>query len=212
LTVNELIVLNQPDERLIPRRYSIDGLSFTVEKGETLLVVGSRAAGKDTLSEALLKHEKPSGVKIAPGYQVILPPEPPYRDDQFSQDKVIVKNGFHTRDQAREDLPLELRDPPAPQHWELLHHVKKAGSTFIALAEIDKLDNEKTSEFSRIIVLDLGRIVADDSIPEFKNALETWINDYATERLRSLKQDGCMLIKKFGLTVRNDYNWKNNDH
>ena len=205
LKIKDLEVKNIQSNRLLPRRYSIDGLSLDVEEGECILIVGGSGAGKDTLSEKLLNGSKE--VSITKGFNVVKPPDEPFRNEQFSKKQIIIKNGFHTRDQKREDLPTELRDPASPQHWELLRLAKKSGATFIALAEIDKLENEKTSEFSRIIVLDIGRIVADCSKPEFKKNLEIWINEYATERHRSLEQDCHMLIKKFGLTVRNDYIW-----
>lgn len=71
LKIKNLQVENIRKNRLIPRRYSIDDLSFEVEQGEIILIVGGRAAGKDTLTHALFN--KNNNVEVADGYEIIKP-------------------------------------------------------------------------------------------------------------------------------------------
>ena len=201
LKVQNLEVLNIQKNRRLPRRYSIDGMSFDVEQEERIIIVGGRGAGKDTLKDALLNKKK--GVSVHSDYEIIEPP----KDNNFSRNQIIIKNGFFTRDQFHKNSD-ERVDPDAPKHWTLLRKAKEAGCTFIAIAEIDKLESDKSGEFSRIIIIDMGRIVADTKEQEFKKTLSYWITHYARERYISLRQDCQILKTKFDLKLENS-DWLN---
>ena len=196
--MKNLQVENIPKSRLIPRRYSIDGLSFEVEHGEIILIVGGRAAGKDTLTDALFNNNYANSIEVADGYEIIKPSD----SINFNEKQIIIKNGFFTRDQFHNNSN-QLIDPDSPKHWELLEKAKNVSSTFIAIAEIDKLESDKIDKFSRIIVIDEGRIVADNKEPLCVDKLKEWIEEYAREKHNSLREDCNILIKKFNIHIEN---------
>lgn len=202
LTVTDLEVINRPGSRVVPRRYSIDGISFTVQAEELVLIAGGPAAGKDTLSQAILGNVP--GVVVADGYELAALPKSPLTDG-FFPNKIYIKNGFLTRDYPRQDDPTQLTDPDAPVHWDLFQRVRTAHATLLAFAEIDKLTSDKVDEFSRRIVIDEGRIVADTNEASFKSRLEQWVNEFARERYVYLKPNCKVLWDRFQLNVLTDW-------
>lgn len=186
LAINNLEVLNRPGGRVVPRRYSIDGLSFTIEAGDLVLIVGGPAAGKDTLSNAILN--KDVGIWVADGYELVSSPQLPLTE-QIAQNRIYIKNGFLTRDYPRQDDSGQLTDPDAPAHWDFFRRVKEGHATLLAFAEIDKLTSDKISAFSRTIIIDEGRIVADTIDVSFEKNLARWVNGFARERYQYLKSN-----------------------
>ncbi len=203
LEVRCLEVANRPDlNRPIPRRYSIDHLSFSVEQGQRVLVVGGAGAGKNTLYEAIRKRT--AGVEVTAGYEIIDPLRENPSQDGFHSKQILLINGFRTRDQFRCDAPRERVDPEAPQHWDTLKAATDAGATVVALAEVDKLESDKVDRFSRMIVIDDGRLVADSATDHFRRDLEEWIDRYARERFQSLQKDCSMLWRRLNLSLQHD--------
>jgi ABC-type glutathione transport system ATPase component len=204
LRITDLEVLNQPGGRLVPRRYSIDGITFQVEMSERILIVGGPAAGKDTLSGAILA--KRIGVSVMEGYELAQLPEDP--ESRLSPNIIYIKNNFHTRYYPQESNRDVITDPNSINHWKMIQSAKSAKVTVLAFSEIDKLDlqvGDKINEFTRIIVIDEGRIVADNASPHFKGALEYWIKEYAKKRYVALQQDCKMLRDRFLLDIHEDW-------
>ena len=204
LTVNCLEVANRRNaQRPLPRRYSIDHLSFAVDQSERVLILGGAGAGKDTLYAAI--HSRLPGVEIADGYELLDPLADLDAAKNFTPAQLLVANGFLTRDQVA-DASGRLVDPLAPRHWDILRQAAEAGATFVAMAEIDKLESDKISRFSRKIVIDEGRLIADSGTECFHQDLADWIDRYARERYQCLRKDSRMLWERLQLPVRH-HDW-----
>ncbi len=110
-----------------PVRYvkAVDGVSFTMEKGEVLAVIGESGSGKTTLGRTILRLVKPTAGRIIfEGRNITYTPEPALRWYRFStamvfQDPFSSLNPYHTVQYILEE-PLILRGIPPKERANLV--------------------------------------------------------------------------------------------
>ena len=110
-----------------PVRYvkAVDGVSFALEKGEVLAVIGESGSGKTTLGRTILRLIKPTaGRVIFEGKDVTNTPESALRWYRFStamvfQDPFSSLNPYHSVQYILEE-PLILRGVPPKNRAELV--------------------------------------------------------------------------------------------
>jgi ATPase components of various ABC-type transport systems, contain duplicated ATPase len=104
---------------------AVDGVSFSLEKGEVLAVIGESGSGKTTLGRTILRLIKPtSGRIIFEGEDITDVPEPKLRWYRFStamvfQDPFSSLNPYHTIQYILEE-PLILRGVPPKERYDLV--------------------------------------------------------------------------------------------
>jgi peptide/nickel transport system ATP-binding protein len=104
---------------------AVDGVSFTLEKGEVLAVIGESGSGKTTLGRTVLRLVKPTSGKIVfEGRDIANIPESELRWYRFStamvfQDPFSSLNPYHTVQYILEE-PLILRGVPPKERAELV--------------------------------------------------------------------------------------------
>jgi peptide/nickel transport system ATP-binding protein len=104
---------------------AVDGVSFTLEKGEVLAVIGESGSGKTTLGRTILRLVKPtSGRIVFEGRDITSIPESELRWYRFStamvfQDPFSSLNPYHTVQYILEE-PLILRGVPPKERAELV--------------------------------------------------------------------------------------------
>jgi peptide/nickel transport system ATP-binding protein len=104
---------------------AVDGVSFALEKGEVLAVIGESGSGKTTLGRTVLRLVKPTaGRVIFEGKDVTNTPESALRWFRFStamvfQDPFSSLNPYHTVQYILEE-PLILRGVPPKNRTELV--------------------------------------------------------------------------------------------
>jgi peptide/nickel transport system ATP-binding protein len=104
---------------------AVDGVSFALEKGEVLAVIGESGSGKTTLGRTVLRLVKPTAGRIIfEGKDVTNTPESALRWYRFStamvfQDPFSSLNPYHTVQYILEE-PLILRGVPPKNRAELV--------------------------------------------------------------------------------------------
>jgi hypothetical protein len=184
LTIDNVTVPNEEDptaNRFIPRPVSIDRLCLRVTAHDRVLVVAGWGAGKSTLMKTILRGH--SGISVASGYQLVVL-------DGDACPAVLDTSGVYIKDNF---------DPA--KHRPLLQACKTASCTLLAASEIDKLPNLGPDDFGRIVVIDDGRIVADQADDDFEPKLVRWIDKYARDRSRHLRKDSKFLRDHFRLQL-----------
>ncbi|MGB9705041.1 MAG: ABC transporter ATP-binding protein [Pyrobaculum sp.] len=102
---------------------AVDGVSFALEKGEVLAVIGESGSGKTTLGRTILRLIEPTGGKIIfEGKDITHLPESRLRWYRFStamifQDPFSSLNPYHTIEYILEE-PLILRGVPPSKRYE----------------------------------------------------------------------------------------------
>ncbi|ACB40476.1 ABC transporter ATP-binding protein [Pyrobaculum neutrophilum] len=104
---------------------AVDGVSFTLESGEVLAVIGESGSGKTTLGRTVLRLVKPTAGRIVfDGRDITDVPESELRWYRFStamvfQDPFGSLNPYHTVQYILEE-PLILRGVPPGERYELV--------------------------------------------------------------------------------------------
>jgi oligopeptide/dipeptide ABC transporter, ATP-binding protein, C-terminal domain len=104
---------------------AVDGVSFTLEKGEVFAVIGESGSGKTTLGRTILRLVKPTAGKIVfEGKDITNTSESELRWYRFStamvfQDPFSSLNPYHTVQYILEE-PLILRGIPPKERAELV--------------------------------------------------------------------------------------------
>lgn len=104
---------------------AVDGVSFQLEKGEVLAVIGESGSGKTTLGRTVLRLIKPTGGKIIfEGRDITNTPESQLRWYRFAtsmifQDPFSSLNPYHTVQYILEE-PLILRGIPQKRRLEMV--------------------------------------------------------------------------------------------
>jgi peptide/nickel transport system ATP-binding protein len=104
---------------------AVDGVSFTLEKGEVLAVIGESGSGKTTLGRTVLKLVKPtSGRIVFEGKDITNTPDSELKWYRFStamvfQDPFSSLNPYHTVQYILEE-PLVIRGVPPKERVELV--------------------------------------------------------------------------------------------
>ncbi|AET32728.1 ABC transporter ATP-binding protein [Pyrobaculum ferrireducens] len=102
---------------------AVDGVSFALENGEVLAVIGESGSGKTTLGRTILRLIEPTGGKIIfEGKDITHLPESQLRWYRFStamvfQDPFSSLNPYHTIEYILEE-PLILRGVPPKERYE----------------------------------------------------------------------------------------------
>lgn len=184
LTISDLTVPNKEDctaNRLVPRPLSIDGLQLCLTARQRVLLVAGWGAGKSTLMETPRRgHPR---VSIASVYRVI-------EVDGETSPSNLDPAGIYIKDNF---------DPA--KHKGLVEACKTTGCTLLVASEIDKLPAIQRNDFDRVVVIDEGRIVADQVDAGFESKLVRWIDKYARDRSRHLRKDSKFLRDYFGLQL-----------
>jgi peptide/nickel transport system ATP-binding protein len=104
---------------------AVDGVSFTLEKGEVLAVIGESGSGKTTLGRTVLRLVKPtSGRIVFEGKNITNTPDSELKWYRFStamvfQDPFSSLNPYHTVQYILEE-PLIIRGVPPKERVELV--------------------------------------------------------------------------------------------
>ena len=79
------------------------------------------------------------------------------------------------------------------------------GCTLLTAIEIDKLPGLMCDDFTRIVVLDDGRIVADQMDNDFEARLVRWLDKFARDRSRHLRKNSQFLRNYFRLRLESTW-------
>src|SRR3989338_6356243 len=126
---------------------------------------------------------------------------------------ISVASGYHLIAVDGDSVPAGLNaggifikdnfDPA--KHRSLVEGCMTGGCTLLTAIEIDKLPGLMCDDFNRIVVLDDGRIVADQMDNDFEAGLVRWIDKFARDRSRHLRKNSQFLRNYFRLRLESTW-------
>jgi peptide/nickel transport system ATP-binding protein len=169
-----------------PAAFALTGVSFSIERGRTLAVIGASGSGKSTLARCLTQFETPTGGEIVFEGRALSPER--RRDIQliFQQPAASLNPRFTAAEIVEEPLVIERRGTGTERRERAASALALTG---IARAAVGKHAHEFSGgerqrlAIARALVVEPKMLILDESF----NGLDPTLADQVTALLRALQ-------------------------
>ena len=156
-------------ERLVK---ALDGVSFTLERGKTLAVVGESGCGKSTLGRLLTMIEIPTGGELYYQGQDLLKHDPRKKVGQILEEPLLINSSLSKEQRREKALAMMAKVGLKTEHYDRYPHMFSGGQ-------------RQRIAIARGLMLDPDVVIADEPV----SALDVSVRAQVLNLMMDLQQD-----------------------